>query len=240
MGYKVVILLALFTIGCETQKVTVDNTPYAKLGYGFAASVWAYQVYAVPERETPDKQIPNDVPDSGQAIGTPNVELASPKPIIREVLEPEPLIPQKIELESKPEPAPTNPHVHTPITPEFTAEPPPAAEPAIKERLYRLLYFKGDNCPNCELFEKGSKNADGTVRNKAYYKWLKDGGWTIGLDTNNHIQEINADRDVAMRTKYNIESYPTFVLIDNNKEIDRLVGYHTGEKIVDFYNKGKK
>jgi len=50
-------------------------------------------------------------------------------------------------------------------------------------------------------------------------------GWKFGDDATNHFQFINFDTDVRTVQKYKVQSLPTFILLRNEVEVDRMIGY---------------
>lgn len=51
-----------------------------------------------------------------------------------------------------------------------------------------------------------------------------------------NIIEINTDEDPEIAEKYNIRSLPTLILIEDEKELNRIIGLKSKEEILEFYN----
>jgi thioredoxin-like negative regulator of GroEL len=58
----------------------------------------------------------------------------------------------------------------------------------------------------------------------------------IALTENGHIKfvSINIDEDVEKAREYRVRSIPTLLLIEDNDEVDRLVGSHSTERVKEF------
>jgi len=233
-----VIMLMSLALGCSTPLIIKkqDTTPTIQCGIGLASSIRAYMVLTVPEFDMQPDQSPGDT-GASQTAKDLTIAETPPAPALPEAAPQKPVTPPAPAL---PEAAPQKP-----VTP-----PAPALPEAVEthtyankipeegkgERAYRFLYFKTRTCGYCVLFEKGSKDSNGTVIAKAYYDWFKLGKWSIGPDESNHIQEIYADENPSLAIKYGVDSYPTFILIKNNVIIKKFVGYTKGETLVKAYN----
>lgn len=66
-----------------------------------------------------------------------------------------------------------------------------------------IIYFKATWCSGCQGM-------------KATIEQLQKEGY--------EIQIIDADKDKKLAKKYNIESVPTIIIIQDDKEVDRVVG----------------
>ena len=51
-----------------------------------------------------------------------------------------------------------------------------------------------------------------------------------------HFQIIDADIEIELVKKFEIRSVPTFILIENGVEINRIIGAQTRESLVGFIN----
>lgn len=50
------------------------------------------------------------------------------------------------------------------------------------------------------------------------------------------IQFIDADQEIDLIRKFEIKSIPTFILIEEGKEINRILGAQTREQLENFIN----
>jgi putative thioredoxin len=50
-----------------------------------------------------------------------------------------------------------------------------------------------------------------------------------------NIRKINCDVDTEMAAKYSVRSVPTLVLLDGDKEINRVTGVQSEEQVKSFY-----
>jgi thioredoxin-like negative regulator of GroEL len=50
-----------------------------------------------------------------------------------------------------------------------------------------------------------------------------------------NIRKINCDVDTEMAAKYSVRSVPTLILLDGDKEINRITGVQSEEQIKAFY-----
>jgi thiol-disulfide isomerase/thioredoxin len=80
-----------------------------------------------------------------------------------------------------------------------------------------ILEFTGSSCPAC-------RHMDPIVRQ------LQDAGLTI--------RQIQVDQNPTLAAQYNVRAIPTFVLISNGKELDRIVGGASAEQLAQLYQKG--
>jgi thioredoxin-like negative regulator of GroEL len=55
----------------------------------------------------------------------------------------------------------------------------------------------------------------------------------------NTFQIIDAEVEMALSKKFEIKSIPTFILIKNGEEINRITGLQTKEKLIEFINNKK-
>ena len=50
-----------------------------------------------------------------------------------------------------------------------------------------------------------------------------------------NIRKINCDVDTEMAAKYSVRSVPTLILLEGNKEINRVTGAQSEEQVKSFY-----
>jgi thioredoxin 1 len=55
----------------------------------------------------------------------------------------------------------------------------------------------------------------------------------------NTFQIIDAETEMELSKKFEIKSIPTFILIKNGEEINRITGLQTKEKLIEFINNKK-
>lgn len=58
----------------------------------------------------------------------------------------------------------------------------------------------------------------------------------INTDSASKFQMIDVDQNSELCETYNIRSVPTFVLIEDSKEVKRVIGAKTKEELEDFIN----
>ena len=58
----------------------------------------------------------------------------------------------------------------------------------------------------------------------------------INRDSANKFQVIDADSNLELCKQYNVGSIPTFILIEDSTEINRMVGAKTKQELEDFLN----
>lgn len=104
------------------------------------------------------------------------------------------------------------------------------ASPNVSTTRQIVLVTQPSTCEPCREFEQQVIPA------------LKKRGWkfcdfqTNKVD-NSHIVIVNYDKNRELVEKYNIELLPTFILIEDNKEINRFIGYLNGYGVGNFFNK---
>lgn len=91
-----------------------------------------------------------------------------------------------------------------------------------KERSYRILFFSAKWCVPCQAI-------------KQRFDWMRGGGWKIGEDHFNHVQVIDSDKHPELISKYKISSLPTAVLINDGKEISRVVP-NSAQALIALFN----
>jgi thioredoxin 1 len=55
----------------------------------------------------------------------------------------------------------------------------------------------------------------------------------------NTFQIIDAEVEMALSKKFEIKSIPTFILIKNGQEVNRITGSQTKENLIEFINNKK-
>ncbi len=111
----------------------------------------------------------------------------------------------------------------------------PADADEIVPRRKRVLFFKSQSCGPCRT---AMREID---------PWMRASGWTLGPTADCHVQYCDSETDPALASRFNVETLPTFVLIEDAKETGRKVGYELTKPeetrrtvIVDLYNGGAK
>lgn len=95
----------------------------------------------------------------------------------------------------------------------------------------QILYFSAKWCLPCKQFNKVAKAE------------LKKHGWGVDEAKLSYIKEIDADKYPELVEKYKVEELPTFIILENGVEIDRLVGWsnsNIAKDITDFWGKNFK
>ena len=80
----------------------------------------------------------------------------------------------------------------------------------------KVLYFTASWCGPCK-------------RVRPIVEEMISGGY--------NIQILDADTELELINKYNIRSVPTFILLNNDSEIDRVTGAKTKEELQNFINR---
>ena len=97
-----------------------------------------------------------------------------------------------------------------------------AADRAEQSREKRILLFTASWCGPCQAIKGDLKNPERTP--DAACARLKKTGWKVGPEASNHIQVIDVDQSTELSERFNIQSLPTLVLIENGREVRRLEG----------------
>ena len=92
-----------------------------------------------------------------------------------------------------------------------------SADDSIRSR--RVLMFHASYCGPCKLAIRETE------------EWMRPSGWSFGDTADCHVQYIDAERDASIVSRFKVESLPTFIMIDNEKETARKVGYDTTQPI---------
>ena len=104
--------------------------------------------------------------------------------------------------------------------PEFLTAPAPQPKPA---PYTQYLKFSATWCGPC-------KAADADLN-----PWLKASGWKVSKDVDSHVRIVDIDEDKELARKYSIHAVPTYVLVQEGKELARFEGYPGRDKIVKAY-----
>lgn len=79
------------------------------------------------------------------------------------------------------------------------------------ERRLRVMMFTAEWCYVCK---QGLRD---------FRPWLEKSGWSFG-DATAHVELVDADKRPDLVRQYRVTSLPTFVLVENGKEV-RRTGY---------------
>jgi thioredoxin 1 len=60
----------------------------------------------------------------------------------------------------------------------------------------------------------------------------------LGLDKDVTVVDIDEQQDLAIQ--YGVRSVPTLIVVDNNKEVKRMVGVKAKDLIIDWFPKSEK
>lgn len=106
--------------------------------------------------------------------------------------------------------------------------------PVKEDHSYRIVILTAPAwCSPC----RGLDNNMTTVINPV----LKQSGWKIGSDKNNHIQVVDIDKDGYASNLYSPPTVPCILLVDDRvKEgyvVDQLSGAVTVKSLTDLYNR---
>lgn len=93
---------------------------------------------------------------------------------------------------------------------------------AEQPREKRVLLFSASWCGPCQALKGDLKNPDRTPN--APCALLRQTGWKVGPEASNHIQVIDADESPELMEKFNVQSLPTLVLIEDGRELRRVEG----------------
>jgi hypothetical protein len=77
-------------------------------------------------------------------------------------------------------------------------------------RAKRVLCFVTDSCIPCNAAKRECE------------EWMRPSGWTFGTTADCHVQYVD---DSGIAERYKVETFPTFVLIVDEKELKRQTGY---------------
>jgi thiol-disulfide isomerase/thioredoxin len=89
----------------------------------------------------------------------------------------------------------------------------------------RVLYFGQKGCSPCRQVQKNTFPVLKTTKP----------AWTIGDADTNLIQVLDFDKNNDLAQKFNIDSVPTFILLNGNKEVKRVTGFMTPKQFTDFF-----
>lgn len=96
---------------------------------------------------------------------------------------------------------------------------PRPGRPRPSERSRRILFYTADWCGPCRTFKE------------VVVPQLAANGWTVGHEPTNHVQAV----DVGNSLPRGIDALPTFVLIENGRELERRVGLLDQRGIAELY-----
>lgn len=94
----------------------------------------------------------------------------------------------------------------------------------------RAIYFGTEWCGSCLMMNA----VEGP------FKLLKEDGYKIGPEDNNHIVKYDGDKDKDAARRYKPEKFPCWILTFDDFEIARDHGYKTKEQVIQFFNGGRK
>lgn len=95
-------------------------------------------------------------------------------------------------------------------------------EEVIKNNSLVLVDFYAEWCGPCKMLSPIIHEIKEEMKDKVY------------------VIKINVDEEDELANKFGVYSIPTLVLIKNEKEIDRKVGYNTKQILVDWINNTAK
>ncbi len=98
----------------------------------------------------------------------------------------------------------------------------PPDEALTDRRRNRILAVTDAGCGPCDRLKEES------------FKALREVGWSIGSSDRKIIQIL--DSADASRLGYGVDSIPTLILLRNEKEVERQVGFQTAGEISRWYN----
>lgn len=78
-----------------------------------------------------------------------------------------------------------------------------------------LVAFKAPWCGPCRAMEPVLNNISKSFSNVSFI-------------------EVNVDEDTELAVEYKVRQIPTLLLMEDNHEVDRLVGSHSAEQIKEF------
>jgi len=81
-----------------------------------------------------------------------------------------------------------------------------------------------------EQTSKGLKLVDFSAQWCVYCKMLKP---VLSELDKIWIGEVDGDKSPSLARKFNVSGYPTIVFLKDGKEVDRLIGFHPKENIMD-------
>lgn len=89
----------------------------------------------------------------------------------------------------------------------------------------QILYFHSKSCIPCIKF------------NKEQVPELQRKNWGVDEKRLSYIKKLDYDEYPSLVEKYNVELIPTFILLKNGVEIDRLTGYYTAAQVTQLWTK---
>lgn len=85
--------------------------------------------------------------------------------------------------------------------------------------MIKVLDFWADWCPPCKIMEPVISELEKELTDKVSF------------------QKIDVDENPEIAQKYGIMSIPTYVILKDDAEIDRLIGATSKENFLDFLNR---
>ena len=79
----------------------------------------------------------------------------------------------------------------------------------------KILYFTAPWCGPCQTLGPIIESLSGQI----------------------HYEKVNVDENQDLSIQYGVRNVPTLLLLENEKEVSRLVGVQSKETILEFYNR---
>ncbi len=122
---------------------------------------------------------------------------------------------------------------YDPLSERVTESPRPAVvsknpPQIITPRNPRVLMFYAEWCGPCHASLRSFK------------PWLQASGWEVSDSERAHVQLIDVDDFPELANRHNVTLLPTFILIEDDKDLARHVGLATGKTIVGLFDKRSK
>jgi hypothetical protein len=115
--------------------------------------------------------------------------------------------------------------------PPAKSESPDAAQPKSRSSApprTQWLMFTAEWCPACRIA-------------RAYFEvGLKRGGWMVDSAPAAHVRLIDADREPELVRTWNVRAFPTFVLMQGDRELRRTEGYPGRGELVDRFRNAEQ
>lgn len=102
----------------------------------------------------------------------------------------------------------------------------PEAERAAAPTRRRAIFFTAEWCGPCRSMKSDE------------FPKLREHGWSIGETSSELIQLVDTDQYPNLTQTYHTTSLPTIVIVEDNKEVARLTGYHTAKQFTDKFYEG--
>lgn len=85
--------------------------------------------------------------------------------------------------------------------------------------MIKILDFWADWCPPCKIMEPVISELEKVLTDKVSF------------------QKIDVDENPEIAQKYGIMSIPTYVILKDDAEVERIIGATSAENFLDFLNK---